>query len=143
MAENSSSGGSDHELRDLAEPLSNLPRSGLLRLLAAERRLAGALARPAEELRFYLLAVQEGAVLLEGDRAALCLVEPAVRRHLRVIAGWGAMAGEEGELFPVDGSFAGRVLSGQAPVRSMDVGAEPDVFRSRHSQPWTGPALAV
>src|SRR5687767_2519780 len=109
MAEQSSDGGSDREVNDPTELLANLSRGELVRLLAAERRLAAALARPAEVLRFYLLAVQEVAMLLRADHAALCLIEPADRRLLRVIAGVGTMAEEEGELLPVDGSFVGRV----------------------------------
>jgi GAF domain-containing protein len=107
-------------------------------LLAAERRLAGGLARPAE-----LLAVEESAALLNVDRAAICLIDSEDPQLLRVVAGTGSLAEEEGELLPVDGSFEGRAYRGTAPIRTDDLGSEPGVYRPRQNPRRAGPAVAV
>jgi signal transduction histidine kinase len=121
----------------------NLSRDDLAMLLAAERRLASALSRPAELLRFYLLAVEEAASLLKVGRALLCLVDSEDPNLLRVMAGTGELADEEGELLPVEGSFEGRVYRTSTPVRTNDLRAEPEAYRPRGSQRRAGPAVAV
>src|SRR5690606_24466895 len=93
----------------LDESSVSLSRADLTSLLTAERRLAAALARPAEVLRYFLIAVEETAALLKVDRALICLVDSEDPDLLRVMAGAGPLADEEGELLPVQGSFEGRV----------------------------------
>jgi GAF domain-containing protein len=134
IPENSSAGRSG----PYVEPSANLSRADLSMLLAAERRLAEALTRPAE-----LLAVEESAALLEVDRAAIYLVDSEDPQLLRVVAGTGSLADQEGELLPVEGSFEGRVYRGTVPVRTDDLGSEPDAYQSRQNQRRGGPAVAV
>jgi len=112
-------------------------------LLAAERRLTMGLARPAEVLRFFLLAVEETAALLKVDRAVLCLIDSEDSRLLRVMAGSGFMAEEEGELLPIQGSFEGRVYQTISPARTGDLTAEPELYRPRQNHLRAGPAIAV
>lgn len=120
-----------------------LSRADLALLLASERRLASALARPAEVLRFFLLAVSETASLLQVDRALLCLIDSEDPLLLRVMAGTGALAEEEGELLPIEGSFEGRVFHSDRPVRTNDLSAEDDDYRPRIGNRRGGPAVAV
>ncbi len=125
------------------EPSVTLSRADLSILLAAERRLAVALARPAEVMRFFLLAVEEAAALLRVDRAHLCLIDSEDPGLLRVMAGTGRMAEDEGELLPVEGSFEGRVFQSHDAVRTADLDREPDLYRPRHDTRRAGPAVAV
>lgn len=126
-----------------AEPSDSLARADLALLLSAERRLARALARPAEVLRFFLLAVEEAATLLDVDRAVLCLVDADDPSLLRVMAGAGPMAEEEGELLPMEGSFEGLVFRSAMAVRSPDLRREPGVYRPAGVPRRAGPAVAV
>jgi GAF domain-containing protein len=125
------------------EPSVTLSRADLSILIAAERRLAVALARPAEVMRFFLLAVEEAATLLRVDRAHLCLIDSEDPGLLRVVAGTGLMAEDEGELLPVEASFEGRVFQAQSAVRTNDLDGEPDLYRPRRYARRGGPAVAV
>ncbi len=143
MSHSYSMSGRDRTGQTGGEPSPALSRADLAMLLTAERRLAAALARPAEVLRFFLAAVEETASLLRVDRALLCLIDPEDPRLLRVMAGVGALAEEEGEVLPVDGSFEGRVFSGLEPLRTSDLAAEPGLYRPRGIEGRIGPALGV
>ena len=125
------------------EPSVTLSRADLGMLLAAERRLSVALARPAEVHRFYLLAVEQAAELLNVPGALLTVVDRENPQLLRVVAGAGALAQEEGELLPIEGSFEGRVFLGTEPVRTADLGGEPDVYQPLGGNRRAGPAIAT
>ena len=136
-------GGAERSGAGSADPSISLSRADLAMLLSAERRLAGALSKPAEVLRFFLSAVEETAALLRVDRALLCLIDSEDPNLLRVMAGTGPMADEEGEILPVEGSFEGRVFAGLEPMRTRDLGAEPGIYQPRPNQRRGGPAIAV
>jgi hypothetical protein len=106
------------------------------------RRLIQAMARPAEQARL-LQAVTEEAAALARASAALLLPEPDDRSLLRVQIGTGLLAEREGELIPVDESFAGGALREGEPRVTPDLAADRRAFRLRERDAYSGPACAV
>lgn len=111
-------------------------------VLAAFRRIAEAVTRPAERERLFRTIVDEAAALLGPASAMLCTLEPE-GDALRVRVGTGVLAKHEGELLPLEGSLEGRaVLSGE-PQRAPDLADDPHAYRPRERGLSAGPALAL
>jgi signal transduction histidine kinase len=111
-------------------------------VLAAVRRIAQALVRPAELERLFRVVCDEVERILPADAVTTCTLNPG-SDVLRVRVGSGELSALEGRLLPVEGSFAGHVvLTGEA-LRTERLPNDPHAYRPAvHALP-LGPAIAV
>jgi PAS domain-containing protein len=106
------------------------------------RRLIQAMTRPAEQTRLLTAVVDEAAGLARAS-AALLLPEPGDDAVLRMHLGTGILADREGELLPVEESFAGGAFRDAEPRVTADLSSDPRAFRLREHDAFAGPACAL
>jgi signal transduction histidine kinase len=117
-----------------------LPPERMLPVLHALQRVADASARPAETGRLYRTLAEAVGHAVRG--AAVTATLDAEAGALRLRAGTGAFAADEGELLPVEASIAGAAfVSGQVRT-TRDVSADADAFLVERGLP-VGPYLAA
>lgn len=117
------------------------PRAELL--LALYRRVMRSLTRPAEVTRLQQSIVEESLALLRADGAALYLPEPDAPDIVRVRLGAGLLGALEGEVFPAEASFAGRVLATGEPQHTTNLATDRRSHGPREGGAGQGPALAA
>ncbi|HEX8691248.1 MAG TPA: histidine kinase dimerization/phospho-acceptor domain-containing protein [Longimicrobium sp.] len=96
--------------------------------LAALARVVEAAARPGETERLFRTLAEALALVADAPAAALATPDAAEPDTLRLRAGTGALAGEEGELLPLEGSLAGGAFQQQATRTTGAVSANPAAF---------------
>lgn len=117
-----------------------LPPERMLPVLQALQRVADASARPAETGRLFRTLAEALGHAVRGSAVTATLDEEAGALRLR--AGTGAFAAEEGELLPVEASLAGAAFSSGAVRVTADAAAEADAFVVERGLR-TGPYLAA
>lgn len=133
-----------HRVTDVNGPESSLAPADLRDLLQSGQHLLLALVRPAEISRLRQIVLEEAAALLRTPDVALLLQEETDPSALRVVLGRGALAVQEGEVLPQDGSFEGRVLSSGQAQRTARLPEEPDAYRLvERGLERIGPAMAA
>lgn len=118
-----------------------LPEPRARALLAFHSALLDALARPAEQGRLFRVIAREAAALAGASCAVFTL--EADDGVLRGRAGAGALAAQEGELLPVEGSLEGQAVRSGEPARTADLRGDPRGYRGAERGLPGGPALAV
>lgn len=110
-------------------------------LFGAIRRISLLLTRPFEAERALRLAAEEAAVFLGADGATICTLEPE-GDVLRMRAGVGVLAGQEGRLLPLEGSVPGIAISTRAALRREEANAGSPSFLPLVRDSEVGPVLA-
>jgi signal transduction histidine kinase len=103
-----------------------LPPERMLPVLQSLQRVADAAARPAETGRLFRTLAEALGHAVRGF--AVTATVDAETGALRLRAGTGAFAPEEGELLPVEASVAGTAFSSGAVRVTADPAAEADAF---------------
>jgi signal transduction histidine kinase len=111
-------------------------------VLAAVRRIAQALVRPAELERLFRLVCDEVERVLPADAVTTCTLDPG-SDVLRVRVGSGGLSGLEGRLLPIEGSFAGGAALAGKPLRTDSLPHDPRSFRPAARGLRLGAAIAV
>jgi PAS domain-containing protein len=99
-------------------------------------RISRSLSRPSEYARFMLTVCEEIALLLQADSALVALLDPT-GNAVRLQPGYGPLAGEEGEVVPLQGTFMGYVMQVGGVHRSQDIGHDARVTRGQERN-WAG-----
>lgn len=124
-----------------ARPAAHAPAA--TDLLDVFRRITGAMRKPAELTRLFQTLVEQAADLFRASGAALYTMEPGEDGILRTRFGIGLFADREGELLPIEGSFAGRTLLAGEPQNTADLTADRRTYRPKERGLLVGPALAI
>ena len=119
--------------------LPELPPQRLAGLLAAVQSVAAAAAHPARMERLHRTLAEEAAAFLAAGCAAALRADPDA---LLVRPGTGAAADLEGELLPLEASFAGEALGTGRPAAADDLASAPAAHPLERAL-GAGPALAV
>jgi len=130
-------------ISESVRPVEGAGSDEIALVLAASRRLVAALASSASRARLYLEIVEETSQALQVERALLSRIDDDDPTCLRIVAGSGPLAGLEGVVLPIEGSFEGGALSARDVIRADNLGASAEFFLTPEHRRHIGPVLAT